>query len=261
MAGPIWEQKLGEGPLVAVAVHHGHELREEVADLMALDDASRMREEDPFTGEWAAVAPVRMIVHRSRFEVDLNRAREIAVYRKPEDAWGLRVWKDSELPQSVVDGSLEVYDSFYSALGEILRGVRQVHPRFVVLDLHSYNHMRSGPGGPPAEPEANPQVNIGTGSMDRDFWAPVVDRFISDLRNHDFPGGRLDVRENVKFLGREVPRFVHENFPGTGCAIAVETKKFFMDEWTGRRDDGLFAAMSDALGSTLPGLLEELERL
>jgi hypothetical protein len=260
MAGRFWDQQLGDGPLVAAAVHHGHELRDEVADAMALDEAARLREEDPFTGEWTAMAPNRVVVHRSRFEIDLNRPRETAVYRTPEDAWGLSVWK-TELTNGVADRSLELYDDFYSALGRVLKDIEQRFGRFVVFDLHSYNHRRSGPDGPPADPEGNPQVNIGTGSLDRTRWGGVVDRFISDLRKFDFPGGPLDVRENVKFLGRAMPWFVHGTFPETGCALAVEFKKFFMDEWSGERDPALFGAIGDALRSTVPGVIEELEKL
>jgi hypothetical protein len=77
----------------------------------------------------------------------------------------------------------------------------------------------------------------------------------------DFPGGRLDVRENVKFQGGNFSRWIHGKFPGTGCALAIEFKKFFMDEWTGKRDDALHAAIFKALQSTIPGVTEELGRL
>ncbi|MGB9338386.1 MAG: hypothetical protein WCB63_04085, partial [Polyangiales bacterium] len=56
-----WTQVLGEGPLVAVASHNGHELRPEVRDLVKLPEQDRLREEDPFTGEWASIAPTRFI--------------------------------------------------------------------------------------------------------------------------------------------------------------------------------------------------------
>ena len=36
----------------------------------------------------------RIIVNRSRFEVDINRPRDKAVYITPEDAWGLHIWKN-----------------------------------------------------------------------------------------------------------------------------------------------------------------------
>ena len=72
---------------------------------MALSDADRLREEDPFTGEAVRGVPQHVIAHRSRFEFDLNRDSENAVYRTPEQSWGLEVWKsealDDELVQSV----------------------------------------------------------------------------------------------------------------------------------------------------------------
>jgi N-formylglutamate deformylase len=201
-----WTQVIGEGPLVAVAVHHGHELRPEVRALMKLDDLSRLREEDPFTGEWTEIVPTRMVSQRSRFEVDLNRAREEAVYKTPEDAWGLDLWKE-ELPQDVVDRSVQEYDAFYVALKELLLALEREHGRFVLLDLHSYNYRRGGPDAPEDDRDRNPQVNVGTGTMNRAPWAPVVDAFISALSAYDFAGGKLDVRENVKFQGRNIPQW------------------------------------------------------
>jgi len=255
-----WRIERGDGPLVAVALHNGHGVRDEVARLLALPEADRLREEDPFTGEWAALAPTRVIALRSRFEIDLNRPRDEAFYRTPEDAWGLQVWK-GEPPEGLVKRSLEEHDAFYSQMEAVLKDVQRRHGRFVVFDLHSYNHRREGPGGPPAPADGNPQVNLGTGTMDRQHWAPVVDRFISDLRAFDFPGGALDVRENVKFRGRQMPQWVHRTFPAAGCVLAVEVKKFFMDEWTGVRDRTLFDAVGRAVASTVPGILEELNHM
>jgi hypothetical protein len=64
------------------------------------------------------------------------------------------------------------------------------------------------------------------------------------MRGFDFNGRRLDVRENIAFEGRgEQTRFVHEHYPEHGCAIAIEFKKFFMDEWTGRPDPAELDAM------------------
>jgi N-formylglutamate amidohydrolase len=259
-ADSVWHVQLGEGPLVATAVHDGYGLRPEVASLMALTEEARLREEDPFTGEWTEVAPTRVIGLRSRFEVDLNRPRERAVYRRPEDAWGLEVWK-REPSDDLVERSLAEYDGFYEAMHTLLEGVARRHGRFVVLDLHSYNHRRGGPDGPPADPADNPQVNIGTGTMDRARWAPVVDSFIEALREARFPGGRLDVRENVKFYGGHWPQWIHETFPESGVAIAVEFKKFFMDEWTGQPHDEMIDGIKTALRVAAGSTLAALERL
>ena len=130
----------------------------------------------------------------------------------------------------------------------------------MVYDLRSYNHRRNGPDGPAAAPEGNPQVNVGTGTMKRDRWAPVVDTFIEQFRDYDFPGGKLDVRENVKFHGGHWPRWIHENFPESGVALAIEVKKFFMDEWTGEPNRKLVEAIADALRLTVPGVLDALKR-
>ena len=260
MVEPFWKEKRGPGPLLATAIHHGHSVREEVARHLALDEAGRLREEDPFTGDWTEIAPTRIIVLRSRFEVDLNRPREKAVYRTPEDAWGLEVWKNG-LPEEMVERSLSEYDAFYSRMSELLEEIERESGRFVVFDLHSYNHRRGGPDAPAADQALNPQINLGTGSMDRVRWAPVVDRFIQELREYDFPGGRLDVRENVKFLGGHFPRWVHQTFPRSGCALAVEFKKFFMDEWTGEPDQDLIRAIAAALRAAASGVLEAMNRL
>ena len=247
----------GESPLIAAAVHDGHEVRADLADRFALADAERLREEDPFTGTWTTITDTRILARRSRFEVDLNRPRDAAVYRGPEQAWGLEVWKEP-LSGDERDRSLVEYDEFYSAVRSLLDEKRRRHGRFVVYDLHSYNHRRDGPDAEPADPDANPEVNVGTGTMDRESWAPIVDRLISDLRSIDFMGRRLDVRENVKFQGGEFPAWVHRAFPDSGCAIAIEFKKFFMDEWTGRGREDVIDAIRGALEVAAEGTLEEL---
>ena len=253
----IWRMTRGEGPIVAAAIHDGHDVRYEVRKALAISPADRLREEDPYSGPWTEIAPTRVVGRRSRFEVDLNRPREQAVYLKPEDAWGLTVWDKPPAPR-LIERSLAEYDSFYQAMHELLTELQQRHGHFFVYDLHAYNHRRNGPAAPPADSDANPEVNIGTGTLDRAYWAPVVDRFIDDLRAFDFLGRRLDVRENVKFVGRGFPKFVHEKFPRSGCAIAIEFKKFFMDEWTGELFPKQQRAIVEALRSTVPGVIETL---
>jgi len=259
MQQPFFVIQRGPGPLIAVANHHGDALRPEVAEFMALDPAARLYEEDPYTGAWAEVVPSYQIAQHSRFEVDLNRPRESAVYLTPGDAWGLEVWKEP-LPAAMIEQSLGHYDVYYAALEQLCREKESKYGGFVILDLHSYNHRRQGPAGPEADLAGNPEVNIGTGTMDRRRWGTLVDRFMTELREFDCLGHQLDVRENIKFVGRQFPKWVHTKFPQTGCAIAIEFKKFFMDEWSGELDQVLHAAIKQALASTLPGLEEELSR-
>ena len=87
MSHQIWYTKPGNEPLVATAIHDGHEVRESLLPYLAVSDETRLREEDPYTGLLTSVAKTRLIVKRSRFEVDLNRPKDSAVYRTSDDAW------------------------------------------------------------------------------------------------------------------------------------------------------------------------------
>ena len=77
--------EVAPGRIVSTAVHAGHELRAGLVGVVALDPSTRLREEDPFTDRMLGDIGIRAVVNRSRFEVDLNRSREQAVYRRPED--------------------------------------------------------------------------------------------------------------------------------------------------------------------------------
>lgn len=242
--------RYGDGPIVAVAVHDGHEVRPEIAERLALSEADRLREEDPFTSQWTSIAPTRIIGLRSRFEVDLNRTRDDAVYRTPADAWGLDVWNRS-LEPDVVGRSLAIYDAFYDFMFALLSGIEQRHGAFFVYDLHSYNHHRAGATSAFAEVLENPQINICTGGMDLDRCEGIVNCFEGTMQAFDFPGGRLDVRRNVRFHATRFSRWVHESFPGTGVSLGIEVKKFYMNEWTGEADKNVVAAIGSALESTV----------
>ena len=257
-AADWWTLHRGASPVLATAIHNGHAVRADLEVYMAISAEERLREEDPFTEFVTRDVSNRIAFHRSRFEIDLNRPRDGAVYLSPEQAWGLDIWRRSP-PASEIEHSLAVHDEYYAMLGQVLKGLQERHGRFVVLDIHSYNHRRDGPGSAVADPSGAPEINIGTFSMDRERWAHVLKPFIETLRAFEFQGRTVDVRENIAFEGRgEQTRFVHEAFPETGCAIAVEFKKFFMDEWTGLPDLEALVAMRAMLRSTLPVLESSL---
>lgn len=243
-------------PLVTAAIHDGHRLSKNLIPLSGLSDSERFREEDPFTGVWATLSKNQIIAKHSRFEFDLNRPPEKAIYLVPEDAWGLHVWKEQP-SGSMLDHSLQTYHDIYARIKEGLSLLVQKFGTVVILDIHSYNYRREGPDGPPADPLLNPEVNLGTGTMDREYWGPLVDRFIKDLKGYEFMGRELDVRENVKFKGGYFPLWIHTNFKKSVCCISVEFKKFFMDEWSGIPDQKKIDGLREALKGTLPGLLEE----
>lgn len=188
-----------------------------------------------------------VIACRSRFEVDLNRSADSAVYRTRDQSWGLEVWK-APPAEDLVQASLRIHRDFYQMMDRTLREISQEHGRFLLLDVHSYNHRRGGPEADATPQEEAPDINIGTFSMPRQRWAWLLDPLVEEMRGFNFAGRNLDVRENVAFQGKgELTRFVHETFPETGCAIAIEFKKFFMDEWTGVPDQAEVSAMRDLI--------------
>lgn len=250
----------GTGPIIAAAIHNGHQTRKSVERHLAIDELEQLREEDPVTGEWAQIANTQIVGMRSRFEVDLNRRRDKAVYVTPAEAWDMNVWLTPP-EEAMINVSLQEYDEFYKDVEKLLREMLREYPRLLVYDLHTYNHRRGGRDGPVADPATNPEVNIGTGTMDREYWSPVVERLITDLRNYDFHGRHLDVRENIKFQGGHFGKWIHKTFPEQVCAIAIEFKKFFMDEWEGEPNPEEVESVFDALRATLPGAHEALEAM
>ncbi len=247
-----------EGPsrIAAVALHNGHDLRPAVAARAGIDGSDRQREEDPHTDRLTEVTPARVVVDRSRFEVDLNRPIEEALCLAPDDCWGLDLWTEPPT-RELIEGSRHLHAAFYSEMERVLGRIQERFERFVVLDIHSFNHRRGGPDAPPDDPAVNPDVNVGTRSVDRSLWGSLIDRFIADLSAH--PLG-LDVRENVKFKGRHFAAWIHRTWPDRGCCLALEFKKTFMDEWTGRLDASRLEDLRAALESTIPGLEDELIR-
>jgi N-formylglutamate amidohydrolase len=216
-----------------------------------------LREEDPFTGIWAGVSKNHIVGHASRFEFDLNRSPDRAIYLTPADAWGLNVWK-RQPSEEILEKSRSCYNEIYQ---RIHQGLSRLVDRFgnvVVLDIHSYNHRRDGPDAPSDDPAMNPEINIGTGTMDRAYWASIVDRCIADLRESNVLGRPLDVRENIKFRGGYFPKWIHENFSDSVCCISIEVKKFFMDEWTGNPDWQTINSIKEAFKALIKSLLEEI---
>ncbi|EMR01694.1 N-formylglutamate amidohydrolase [Cesiribacter andamanensis] len=250
----------GEGPLLAAAIHDGHRLRPSINAYMGLSKEERLREEDPHTGTLARLFPTHIIGHYSRFETDLNRPRNKAIYLKPEDAWGLHVWRQS-IPKDEVEESLQNYDAFYAAAEALLQKKIDRWGFVFIYDLHTYNHRRGGPQARPASEEKNPEINLGLGNIDLGRWRPVIDTFTASYRSN-YPGvEKPDIRENVKFEGGHFMHWVHERFGNKACSLSIEFKKTFMDEWTNELDQNHLHRIGQALKATAAPVLERAATL
>ena len=197
------------------------------------------------------------------FEMDLNRPRDKAIALHPEDCWGLELWRERP-PERVIERSLAQYDSFYAEVAEFLDELVERWNSILVLDIHSYNHRRRGPDKPRESIVQNPEVNVGTGTMDRERWATLVDTFVASLKCQQFQKRPLDVRENVKFTGGFFPLWLHSKYQENVCVLSLEFKKFFMDEWNATADiaalEDLRVALRNATIETRPELARRMRQ-
>jgi N-formylglutamate deformylase len=127
----------------------------------------------------------------------------------------------------------------------------------LVLDIHSYNHRRDGADAPPADPGANPDIDLGVTTLDRELWGDVVDRFADTLRSHRAGGREPDVRENVRYPdGGHFPEWLYATYGPDVCTITLEYKKIYMDEWTAQADiaviEDLRAGLQAAVDAVRP---------
>ena len=96
-------------PYVCAAIHDGHNFRSELEDNIIHSEYERWYEEDPKTLDFISSFPIVISGKDSRFEYDLNRPPETAVY---EEAWGKPVWH-KPLTKREKDTSLHKHQNFY----------------------------------------------------------------------------------------------------------------------------------------------------
>lgn len=219
-----------EKPLICTALHAGTLLSNEFADNMGITPAEKLREEDPHTDFLTYFAGNRIIAWFSRFEYDLNRPPEKAIYLEPADAWDLNVRKKPPTA-AMLESARARYQEFYSLVSLQVQKMLQFHNQVLVLDLHSYNHMRNGKYGLSGIQLENPDIIICTGDLppERCRLAQKLRNRLDDVFCYD---RSLDVRLNVKFTGGYFMNWLNNKYPQVTC-YAIEFKKIFMDEWTG----------------------------
>jgi len=229
-----WLVHKENGPVLATAVHAGHQIRDELKPFLHADEHKLHRDEDPMTGVWAAAGDNIFVNYRSRFEVDLNRSRELALATEPEHTWGQKIWHKSP-PSEMIERSLRQHDFFYAMMKIWLEDMIRQHGKILVLDIHSYNHRRDGEDAPPAPQAENPDIDLGLTTLDHDQFGPVAEAMTEGLSALPCGNRQLDVRSNVRYPdGGYWPEWVFANFGQDVCTISLEYKKFYMDEWTGQ---------------------------
>lgn len=245
-------------PLMVMAIHNGHQIMRDVQPHLSIDEFARLHEEDPYTEFLADIASNTIVNHSSRFEVDINRPKDRAIYKKPEWAWGLKVYKD-KVPDGMYQDIYQNYDEFYYWLKQITDQLIERHGYFIIYDIHTYNFRRKGPGKQEANPEENPEINIGTGRWGTQNWREVSEKFCQMLSSYQYLGRSLDVRENVKFKGGFLSEWIYNQYGNNAFVLAIEFKKFFMDEWSGAVDILQLKELRNAIAGTVPEILKKAE--
>jgi N-formylglutamate amidohydrolase len=213
-----------------VSMHSGHRVRKEILEILAVPEEDRYREEDPFMDRFISDFPIRICGRDSRFEYDLNRNPYRALYDYDKPQWGLKVW-NRELTEKERLQSINKHREFHGLLELVCRYLLSQHNHALLFDMHSYCYQREI--RQVWQQDERPEINIGTGAVNRKIFDPAIICFKSNLRRTKIDDRPLRISENEIFFGgylsRHLSRIYHERL----LVLALEYKKIFMDEWTG----------------------------
>ena len=217
-------------PFWAFAIHDGHQVDPITEPYLEVSEENRLREEDPFTAVFAELPISQFVVGTSRFQLDINRKIEDAVYLRKDQAWGIHVWKDS-LPENILAELYQDHKNIYNEIDELIQKSIADFGYFVVYDIHSYNAKRNDEFEQ-VDTEANPQINLGTAYI-QEKWNPLVAELMNCISKDTLYGEPIDIRENIKFKGGYLAQYLNGKYGDKGCVISFEFRKDFMNEWTG----------------------------
>jgi hypothetical protein len=206
-------------PYACGAVHDGHQFRKSLWNNCLHTEYDRWFEEDPQTREMVKTHPIIIAGCDSRFEYDLNRAPESAVYK---DAWGKQLWKN-KLPESELKISLSKHANFYKVVQALIKKLEELFGVVVVYDIHSYNWKRWT--------REVPTFNLGAGNVDMNRFGNEVESWRKSLSEIELPNKIENTSQiNDVFKGNGYfLKYITSNFNNT-LVLATEVKKIYCDE-------------------------------
>tara|TARA_R110002073_G_scaffold4213_1_gene28010 strand:+ start:149915 stop:150745 length:831 start_codon:yes stop_codon:yes gene_type:complete len=206
-------------PYVCGAVHDGHQFRSELWDNCMHTEYERWFEEDPATKEMVKTHPIVIAGMDSRFEYDLNRAPENAIY---SDAWGKQLWRNP-LSAEMKAKSLQKHANFYMVVHALIKKVETTFGVCVVYDMHSYNWRRWD--------REVPTWNLGTSNVDSNRFGKEIASWRASLEKMPLPNGIVSSSKiNDTFQGNGYfLKYITQHFANT-LVLATEAKKVYCDE-------------------------------
>ena len=206
-------------PYACGAVHDGHQFRKELWDNCLHTEYERWFEEDPATKEMVKTHPIVIAGCDSRFEYDLNRAPETAIY---DDAWGKQLWR-MPLPIKMREKSLEKHANFYKVVHALVQKLEEKFGICVIYDMHSYNWKRWT--------REVPTWNLGTSNVDNERFGAEIEAWRAILEKTPLPNGiKSTSKINDTFQGNGYfLKYITQNFKNT-LVLATEIAKVYCDE-------------------------------
>jgi hypothetical protein len=229
-------------PYVCGAVHDGHQFRPSLWDNCLHSAYERWYEEDPETKRMIQSLPIIIAGRDSRFEYDLNRFPEDAVF---ETAWGKQLWK-YPLPESEKNLSLAKHANFYKIVEALISKIEAMFGTCVVYDMHSYNWQRWD--------REVPTWNLGTSNIDNARFGDLVEQWRLALEGIVLPHGiKQTAKINDTFFGNGYfLRFITNTFDNT-LVLATEIAKVYCDEY----QQVIFPEVVEAVEQQLKDLIPE----
>ena len=206
-------------PYVCGAVHDGHQFRKSLWKNCLHSEYDRWFEEDPCTKEFVKSHPIVIAGCDSRFEYDLNRDPEHAVF---DEAWGKQLWR-KPLSPIAKRKSLKKHARFYEVVRALIDTLENKFGHVVVYDMHSYNWRRWD--------REVPVINLGTMNIDTDRFGEMVENWRASLSQLKLPRKvEATSKINDTFYGNGYfLKFITQNFNNT-LVLATEFKKIYCDE-------------------------------
>jgi len=206
-------------PYVCGAIHNGHQFRKSLWDNCLHSEYERWFEEDPETKAMIQTHPIVISGNDSRFEYDLNRPPESAIYT---DAWGKQLWK-TPLTNYEKNISLKKHNDFYKVVDVLINKLEEIHAKVIVYDMHSYNWKRWT--------REVPTFNLGVGNIDINKFGVFIESWRQSLSEINLPHNiKSTSLINDVFKGNGYfLKYISSYFNNT-LVLATEVSKIYCDE-------------------------------
>ena len=228
-------------PYLCAAIHDGHQFRKELWEACLHTEYDRWYEEDPETKRMIDTQPIVLASMDSRFEYDLNRTPEEAVFIT---AWGKQLWK-TPLSKEQKQRSITKHQNFYNVVDALLNQLEHQFKHCVVYDMHSYNWQRWD--------REVPTWNLGTTNINNDKFGNQVELWRKSLSEIKLPNNiQQTAKINDTFCGNGYfLKHISFNFENT-LVLATEIAKVYCDEYQQIIYPEVVAAVRNELKNRIP---------